>query len=288
MLQQLLSALVYLHDDCDPQIVHRDISPKNILVSRRYNGRIIVKLADFGVAEDNKDKLKPCGTPGYMAPELFIKEHPRCSPKSDIWSLGMSLYRCTFDEFLDIRGMGIDWCKDVIMRFRDNKPGPLAGFILENMLVFDLESRHPARECSSKLQEASDRLCSENEDCSIGADRDGVSSVRKPPSSNLAPSSKRMRKNSGGLPRGHKQKFLKREAEDCEQFLKEVAGECCVGETLAYELDLEIGGTHLNTEDFFNSSEVSEDDNRSQNELVEIENLSEEKQLLHLVTASVY
>jgi hypothetical protein len=35
-----------------------------------------MKLADFRVIEDNKDKLKPYGILGYIALKLFIKEYP--------------------------------------------------------------------------------------------------------------------------------------------------------------------------------------------------------------------
>ena len=90
LLQQILSALHYLHDEIN--IVHRDIKPENFLMYNR-NGKNYLKLIDFGFAEyckPNEFMKEQLGTPQYAAPEIF-EEKPYTN-KVDIWSTGVVLY----------------------------------------------------------------------------------------------------------------------------------------------------------------------------------------------------
>jgi serine/threonine-protein kinase len=92
--RQIVSALAHAHDK---KIVHRDIKPENILADRK--GR--TKILDFGIAKILEDD-ELCaltlargilGTPGYMAPEQ-VDNPKRVDPRSDIYSLGCTLYFC--------------------------------------------------------------------------------------------------------------------------------------------------------------------------------------------------
>lgn len=86
---QILKGLVFLHTN---GIVHRDIKPDNILLTRSQKNGVKLKIADFSLAEyyhSNRMKVI-CGTPGYIAPEVFTEEE--YDEKVDIFSLGVILY----------------------------------------------------------------------------------------------------------------------------------------------------------------------------------------------------
>lgn len=61
--------LAYLHHDCVPQIVHRDIKSNNILLNHEYEARI----ADFGLAKNLEDISMSvvAGSYGYIAPGKY-------------------------------------------------------------------------------------------------------------------------------------------------------------------------------------------------------------------------
>lgn len=82
--------LAYLHEECDPKIIHCDIKPENVLLDDNY----LAKVSDFGLAKlMNRDQSHVFttvrGTRGYLAPE-WIANHA-ISEKSDVFSFGMVL-----------------------------------------------------------------------------------------------------------------------------------------------------------------------------------------------------
>ena len=89
VLEQGLSALAYIHEQCRQSIAHRDVKPENLLVARRAEGKITIKLADFGCATTTLPSNDFCGTDRYISPEMF-QDDIHCE-KVDLWALGVSI-----------------------------------------------------------------------------------------------------------------------------------------------------------------------------------------------------
>ncbi len=100
--RELLSALAYAHnkhgsDGKHLRLIHRDISPSNILISR--NGE--VKLTDFGIAKaatHNSVFYRVKGKVGYMSPEQARSEP--LDARSDLYSMAVCLYEMITGERL--------------------------------------------------------------------------------------------------------------------------------------------------------------------------------------------
>ncbi|KAE8696665.1 putative L-type lectin-domain containing receptor kinase I.5 [Hibiscus syriacus] len=90
IIKGVASALLYLHEEGEQVVLHRDIKASNVLLDSGLNGR----LGDFGLArlyDRNGDPqtTRLVGTLGYMDPELTRMEKP--SKASDMFSFGAFL-----------------------------------------------------------------------------------------------------------------------------------------------------------------------------------------------------
>ncbi|KAH6809985.1 Leucine-rich repeat transmembrane protein kinase family protein [Perilla frutescens var. frutescens] len=114
--------LVYLHHDCHPPVIHRDVKSSNILLDEHLEARI----ADFGLAKmvlrKNETVSMVAGSYGYIAPEYGYTL--KVDEKSDIYSYGVVLMELLtgkkplepeFGESIDI----VEWMR---RKIREKQP----------------------------------------------------------------------------------------------------------------------------------------------------------------------
>ncbi|CAH9084703.1 unnamed protein product [Cuscuta europaea] len=83
--------LAFLHHNCIPHIIHRDMKSSNVLVDDNFEARV----SDFGMArlmsamDTHLSVSTLAGTPGYVPPEYY--QSFRCSTKGDVYSFGVVL-----------------------------------------------------------------------------------------------------------------------------------------------------------------------------------------------------
>lgn len=93
----IASALAYLHHQCVPRILHRDVKPNNILLDNELNAY----LSDFGLSRllgisQTHVTTSVAGTFGYVAPEYAMTS--RVSEKADVYSYGVVLLELISDK----------------------------------------------------------------------------------------------------------------------------------------------------------------------------------------------
>ncbi len=99
ILEKLLGALAYAHEQ---NIIHRDLKLENILLTRD----LTPKIADFGLAkelDEEQEKLTESGillgTVHYMAPEQAHGNTKEIDNQTDIYAMGVCLYRLLTQKF---------------------------------------------------------------------------------------------------------------------------------------------------------------------------------------------
>ena len=93
LLQDMVSAICYLHNLSPEPIIHRDISSSNVLLSGPVRSKWVVKLSDFGSANflwHTSEQSRAPGNPTYAAPEV-LSPHSH-SEKMDVYSFGVLLF----------------------------------------------------------------------------------------------------------------------------------------------------------------------------------------------------
>ena len=97
ILQDVAEGLNCLHTCCIPPVIHRDLSPNNILLKHLKAPLLVAKLSDLGVAKaidfDKRQYLtKAPGTTDFMPPEA-LENDPKYDTSLDVFSYGgITLY----------------------------------------------------------------------------------------------------------------------------------------------------------------------------------------------------
>ncbi|XP_072983849.1 L-type lectin-domain containing receptor kinase S.4-like [Typha latifolia] len=87
ILRGVASGLLYLHEEWEHVVIHRDVKASNVLLDAEFNGR----LGDFGLAKlyehgGNPSTTRVVGTVGYLAPELT--RTGRATTGTDVFAFG--------------------------------------------------------------------------------------------------------------------------------------------------------------------------------------------------------
>ncbi|XP_024959255.1 BRASSINOSTEROID INSENSITIVE 1-associated receptor kinase 1-like isoform X2 [Cynara cardunculus var. scolymus] len=148
--------LAYLHDHCDPKIIHRDVKAANILLDEEFEAVV----GDFGLAKlmDYKDTHVTTavrGTIGHIAPEYLSTG--KSSEKTDVFGYGVMLLELiTGQRAFDLARLAnddevmlLDWVKGLL---RDKK--------LETLVDADLEGNYADDEVEQLIQVA--LLCTQS------------------------------------------------------------------------------------------------------------------------------
>lgn len=154
IIRGIASGLLYLHEEWEQVVLHRDIKASNVLLDAHFNG----KLGDFGLAKlydrgSNLQTTRVVGTLGYLAPEL--SRTGKSTPCSDVFSFGAFLLEVACGKRpIELKTSGIDmvlvdWVlqflkKGEILETRDRKLGAkFSAKEVEMVLRLGLLCSHP-------------------------------------------------------------------------------------------------------------------------------------------------
>ena len=107
-------------------IIHRDLKPANIMLEREVDGTLNPVVMDFGLARESSENHgltetgAVMGTPAYMAPEQARGETRLIDRRSDVYSLGATLY----DLIVGIPPFDAESVMDILLKVISDEPRP--------------------------------------------------------------------------------------------------------------------------------------------------------------------
>ncbi|KAL3517533.1 hypothetical protein ACH5RR_020122 [Cinchona calisaya] len=148
--------LAYLNDQCDPEIIHRNIKAANVLLDDQFNALVgglgFAKLIDY---EDTHVTTVVCGTIGHIAPEYLF--NGQCSKKTDVFGYGIMLLELiTGKRAFELAHLAN--AEDVV--FLDWVKGFLEEKKLETLVDADLQGNYVEDEVEQLIQVA--LLCTQD------------------------------------------------------------------------------------------------------------------------------
>ncbi len=158
LMQKICTAIQYAHNR---GVVHRDLKPSNIFVDETASPRIL----DFGLAKDHRQTHSEAelsivgsvmGTPYYMSPEQASGFHDKIDQRTDVYSLGVVLYRLLCGE-VPFRG-SLHAVMNQVLNDEPLRPNKLATGISPDLEAICLKAmaKEPARRYQSAREMAED------------------------------------------------------------------------------------------------------------------------------------
>ncbi len=153
ILLPVMGALSAAHE---LSIIHRDVTPQNVVLTHHPQGHLVPKLIDFGISKlldeaDTVSRTQPgclIGTPLYMSPERFVDNTP-LDGRADVWSVGVLCFRILAGRCPFVHTNVFELCRII----RENEPPRLESFspripakfasVIHKALERNIEDRYP-------------------------------------------------------------------------------------------------------------------------------------------------
>ncbi|MES1913978.1 MAG: hypothetical protein MHM6MM_006119 [Cercozoa sp. M6MM] len=144
IVYEIAQAMEFLHFQCNPPILHRDLKSDNILLAKDWTA----KVSDFGLSRFFQSRrgrrMTQVGTPIFMAPEVLLGEN--YDEKSDVFSFAIVMYEilCELEPYEELELM------QVVVQVVNENLRPDIPPVLEDDPAF-IEYIKLMRECWHKL-----------------------------------------------------------------------------------------------------------------------------------------